>query len=121
MDLSKEKGVFNNFIFSQDTYDSYMILENELYFRTDLFSKFRLLTVDNPLYVPKEITVKLLVSSTDVLHSWAVPALGIKMDACPGRLNQGVVSIVNLSRVYGQCSEICGLNHAFMPISLIGK
>jgi hypothetical protein len=58
----------------------------------------------------------MLVTSTDVLHSWAVPSLGVKLDACPGRLNQISIQMTREGKFYGQCSEICGLNHGFMPI-----
>jgi heme/copper-type cytochrome/quinol oxidase subunit 2 len=60
----------------------------------------------------------MLVSSSDVLHCWAVPALGIKLDACPGRINQVTFFVRNEGLYYGQCSEICGVNHGFMPICL---
>jgi heme/copper-type cytochrome/quinol oxidase subunit 2 len=78
---------------------------------------YRLLAVDNSAKIPAKRHVRILITSADVLHSWAVPSLGIKVDACPGRLNQ---TSTYLSRAgikhYGQCSEICGVNHGFMPI-----
>jgi len=78
---------------------------------------YRLLSVDNSARIPAKRHVRILITSADVLHSWAVPSLGIKVDACPGRLNQ---TSTYLSRAgikhYGQCSEICGVNHGFMPI-----
>lgn len=78
----------------------------------------RLLDVDNRLVAPYSTSVSVLVSSADVLHAWAVPALGLKTDACPGRLNQAAF-IAHLPGVYfGQCSEVCGANHRFMPIAL---
>ena len=77
----------------------------------------RLLEVDNRVVLPVNTHIRILVTAADVLHSWAVPSLGIKVDACPGRLNQ---TSTYLSRSgikhYGQCSEICGVNHGFMPI-----
>jgi cytochrome c oxidase subunit 2 len=78
----------------------------------------RLLESDNPLILPSDVYIKLLITSVDVLHSWAVPALGVKIDACPGRLNQAYTIIGLPGSYYGQCSEICGVNHGFMPIHL---
>ena len=79
---------------------------------------FRLLEVDNNLVVPAKTHLRFFITSADVLHSWAVPSLGIKMDACPGRLNQVNVYINRVGTFYGQCSEICGINHRFMPICI---
>lgn len=94
-------------------YDSYMVLEEDLN-----IGEFRLLEVDNRVILPTHTHIRVLVTSTDVLHSWAIPSLGIKIDACPGRLNQ-ISTFINRSGVYyGQCSEICGINHGFMPIAL---
>ena len=96
-------------------FDSYML--------TDDLSKensLRLLEVDNKLYLPVETNVRLLITSADVLHSWTVPALGVKLDACPGRLNQTSLYIKRPGTFYGQCSEICGVNHGFMPIAVVG-
>jgi heme/copper-type cytochrome/quinol oxidase subunit 2 len=64
------------------------------------------------------LPIRFLISSEDVLHSWAVPSLGIKVDACPGRLNQTIALIKREGFSYGQCSEICGVNHGFMPIGI---
>lgn len=75
--------------------------------------------VDNPLYLPTGVTIRLLMTSEDVIHSWAIPAFGIKMDAIPGRLNQVFTIIVKEGIYYGQCSELCGLGHGFMPIKII--
>jgi len=83
-------------------------------------SAFRLLKTDNDVYLPIQTYLRVLVTSTDVIHSWAVPSLGIKVDACPGRLNQISVYIERAGQFFGQCSELCGLNHAFMPISVVG-
>jgi len=69
--------------------------------------QFRLLEVDNRLILPVGINIKFLITSTDVLHSFAVPSLGIKLDASPGRLNQVFVSILRTGVYYGQCSELC--------------
>jgi len=76
----------------------------------------RLLEVDNQVSLPVNNHIRLLVTAADVLHSWAVPSFGVKVDACPGRLNQGSVYITQEGRYFGQCSEICGVNHGFMPI-----
>ena len=96
----------------EKTFDSVMISE------LDLENGLRLLEVDNRLVLPIEKQIRLFITSTDVLHSWAVPSLGIKMDACPGRLNQVALWINRKGVYYGQCSEICGINHSFMPIVL---
>jgi len=92
-------------------FDSYMVPDEDL-----TIGGFRLLEVDKALVVPTSVNVRILTSSTDVLHSWAIPSLGIKMDACPGRLNQTPLFIDAPGIYYGQCSEICGVNHGFMPI-----
>ena len=96
-------------------FDSYMILEEDL-----ALGSIRLLEVDNRLLLPIETSIRILITSTDVLHSFAVPSLGTKMDACPGRLNQVSLWINRPGIYYGQCSEICGLNHGFMPIVIEG-
>jgi cytochrome c oxidase subunit 2 len=92
-------------------FESYMIPDSDLE-----FGSFRLLEVDNRVVVPIKTHIRLLITSSDVLHSWAVPSLGIKLDACPGRLNQTSMFIKREGVFYGQCSEICGINHGFMPI-----
>jgi len=94
-------------------FDSRIIVEDDLV--SDNHG-FRLLEVDQRLNILENITTCFLISSTDVLHSWAVPSFGVKSDACPGRLNKIIVSINRLGVYYGQCSEICGIYHAFMPI-----
>jgi cytochrome c oxidase subunit 2 len=96
---------------TQISYDSYMIEEKDL--KAD---QIRLLSVDNPIIVPIDTTVRILVTSQDVLHSFAVPALGIKKDAVPGRLNETWLRIGKIGNYYGQCSELCGVKHGFMPI-----
>lgn len=78
--------------------------------------QLRLLEVDNRVVVPANTHLRMLITSADVLHSWAVPSLGIKCDAVPGRLNQVSLFIKREGVFYGQCSELCGTNHAFMPI-----
>nr|YP_009472975.1 cytochrome c oxidase subunit II [Notopteryx soror]AST10205.1 cytochrome c oxidase subunit II [Notopteryx soror] len=97
--------------FNHVEFDSYMKPINEL-----MDNEFRLLDVDNRVVLPMNIQIRVLVTAADVLHSWAVPALGIKIDATPGRLNQGSFNIKRPGLLYGQCSEICGANHSFMPI-----
>ena len=76
----------------------------------------RMLDVDKPIVLPQRVHVRLLITAGDVLHSFAVPSLGLKLDACPGRLNQTALYAKRVGVFYGQCSEICGINHAFMPI-----
>ena len=80
--------------------------------------QFRLLEVDNRIVVPINVEIRVIVTSSDVIHSWAVPCLGIKSDAVPGRLNQIGLLINRPGIFYGQCSEICGANHSFIPIAL---
>jgi len=99
---------------SSSVFDSYMLSEDELG-----PGYLRLLEVDNALIVPTNIYIRFLVTAVDVLHSWAVPSLGIKVDAVPGRLNQMFTFIKRPGEFYGQCSEICGVNHGFMPIKLV--
>lgn len=80
--------------------------------------EYRLLEVDNRVVLPIQIEVRVLVTAADVIHAWTVPALGVKVDAVPGRLNQLGFTINNPGVFYGQCSEICGANHSFMPICI---
>nr|AFN54199.1 cytochrome c oxidase subunit 2 [Tigriopus californicus] len=80
----------------------------------------RLLLTDEFLMLPINVPVRILVTSDDVIHSWTLPSLGIKGDAVPGRLNQLNVTLSRKAMFYGQCSEICGANHSFMPIMLMG-
>lgn len=77
-----------------------------------------LLAVDNPLYVPVHTKVRVLITSNDVIHSWAVPAFGVKDDATQGRVNDTWFEVEHEGTYYGQCSELCGQNHAFMPIEV---
>jgi cytochrome c oxidase subunit 2 len=92
-------------------FDSYLISANDLTPGT-----FRLLEVDNRVILPVNVHIRLLITAADVLHSWAVPSFGIKVDACPGRLSQASLFLKREGVFYGQCSEICGVNHGFMPI-----
>nr|ATJ03531.1 cytochrome oxidase subunit II [Citellophilus tesquorum dzetysuensis] len=103
---SYEYSDFNNVEF-----DSYMIPSKELN-----LSDFRLLDVDNRIILPFNSQIRILITATDVLHSWTIPSLGIKVDATPGRLNQSNFLINRPGLFFGQCSEICGANHSFMPI-----
>nr|ALO70771.1 cytochrome c oxidase subunit 2 [Nudobius lentus] len=105
---SYEYSDFNNVEF-----DSYMIPSNEL----NPYN-FRLLDVDNRMAVPFNSQIRMLVTADDVLHSWTIPSLSVKIDATPGRLNQISFFINRTGLFFGQCSEICGANHSFMPIVL---
>jgi cytochrome c oxidase subunit 2 len=102
------------------TFDAYLTPEKsllEIPANHGLRGSFRLLETDRRLPLPSRTHIRLLVTSTDVLHSWAVPSFGIKVDACPGRLTQASLYIKrHEGTFYGQCSEICGVNHGFMPI-----
>uniref|UniRef100_UPI0030DF61DB cytochrome c oxidase subunit II n=1 Tax=Haemadipsa hainana TaxID=909595 RepID=UPI0030DF61DB len=94
-------------------FDSYMLPTEDLN-----MGDYRLLEVDNRLFVPYNKDIRMIISSSDVIHSWTIPSLGIKVDAVPGRLNQIAMNILYPSILYGQCSEICGANHSFMPICI---
>lgn len=96
---------------SQLIFDSYIVPRNEL--EPDML---RLIDVDNRSVAPFLTKIRALITSADVLHSWAIPSLGVKLDATPGRLNQLTISRYRPGVVYGQCSEICGANHSYMPI-----
>jgi hypothetical protein len=78
----------------------------------------RLLSTDQCLVIPSKTPIRLLVTSNDVIHSWAVPSYGVKMDAVPGRANQLLLNIPLVGTSWGQCSELCGVNHAYMPIEV---
>lgn len=90
-------------------FDSYMLPLEDL-------SQFRLLDVDNRVVIPTGVPIRFIVRAADVLHSWAVPSLSLKIDAVPGRLNQVFTSALTRGLFFGQCSEICGANHRFIPI-----
>ena len=105
-DYAKEDG-------STIAFDSYMLPDEDL-----VEGQLRLLEVDNRIAVPVDTHARLIVTAADVLHSWAVPSFGIKLDACPGRLNQASLFVTRPGVFYGQCSEICGVNHGFMPIAV---
>lgn len=93
--------------------DSYMLPTSDL-----LPGDYRLLEVDNRIVVPIQLEIRMLITAADVIHSWTVPALGVKVDAVPGRLNQIGFTTTQPGVFYGQCSEICGANHSFMPIAV---
>nr|AAD15675.1 cytochrome oxidase subunit II [Papilio dardanus]AFQ62364.1 cytochrome c oxidase subunit II [Papilio dardanus]APC61760.1 cytochrome c oxidase subunit II [Papilio dardanus polytrophus]APC61798.1 cytochrome c oxidase subunit II [Papilio dardanus tibullus] len=104
---SYEYSDFNNVEF-----DSYMIN----YDNQTNTNNFRLLDVDNRIILPMNNQIRIMVTATDVIHSWTIPSLGVKIDANPGRLNQTNLFINRPGIFFGQCSEICGANHSFMPI-----
>nr|YP_009971840.1 cytochrome c oxidase c subunit 2 [Olenecamptus bilobus]QNH68727.1 cytochrome oxidase c subunit 2 [Olenecamptus bilobus] len=97
--------------FKNIEFDSYMIPSDSI-----TPSSFRLLDVDNRIVIPFNTQIRMLVTAADVIHSWTIPSLGVKIDATPGRLNQVGFSINRTGLFFGQCSEICGANHSFMPI-----
>jgi cytochrome c oxidase subunit 2 len=97
----------------QQYFDSFMILTEELN-----LGERRLLTVDNYLSIPKKTYFRIAITSSDVIHSFAIPGAGIKVDAIPGRLNQTAIFAQRTGTFIGQCSELCGVNHGFMPIVL---
>nr|UYG49236.1 cytochrome c oxidase subunit 2 [Abscondita chinensis] len=97
--------------FKKAEFDSYMIPTNE-----QKNSSFRLLEVDNRLTLPIYTQIRMMVSSSDVIHSWTIPSSSVKIDATPGRLNQTTFFMNRIGLFFGQCSEICGMNHSFMPI-----
>nr|AGJ84231.1 cytochrome c oxidase subunit II [Tetraneura sp. 16999] len=103
---SYEYSDFNNINF-----ESYMI-------NSISKNNFRLIEVDNKTILPYKFNIRLLISSDDVIHSWTIPSLGIKMDAIPGRMNQINLFMNRPGLYFGQCSEICGINHSFMPIQI---
>ena len=94
-------------------FESYMIKEENL-----KENQPRLLTVDNEVVVPVNKVVKVLITANDVLHAWALPSFGVKRDAVPGRINETWFKAEKVGTYYGQCSELCGIQHAFMPITV---
>nr|AND96102.1 cytochrome c oxidase subunit 2 [Onthophagus cervicapra] len=97
--------------FKKLEFDSYMIPTNEMN-----LNSFRLLDVDNRTILPYNSQIRMLITAADVIHSWTIPALSVKIDATPGRLNQISFLMNRTGLFFGQCSEICGANHSFMPI-----
>ena len=105
---------------NMDTKIKYNCYMTDLETMSDKKGYFRLLETNKRILLPIKTHIRLLVSAADVLHSWTVPSFGVKVDACPGRLNQINLFIKRTGLFFGQCSEICGVNHAFMPISVVG-
>jgi cytochrome c oxidase subunit 2 len=95
------------------TFDSIIVPDEEL-----KEGQPRMLTVDNRVVLPVDTSIQILLTGEDVIHSWAVPALGVKVDATPGRINERWVRIDDEGVYYGMCSELCGVNHAYMPIEV---
>ena len=98
------------------SFDSFMLNEDER--AADPSAGPRLLAVDNELVVPTDTVIRLQVIASDVIHAFAVPAFGVKIDAVPGRLNETWFRVDREGVYYGQCSELCGRDHAFMPIAV---
>nr|AGI04238.2 cytochrome c oxidase subunit 2 [Pediculus schaeffi] len=96
------------------SFDSYMLNLAELNFS----SPFRLLETDSSVFIPFLTEVRAVITSADVIHSWAIPSMGVKVDAIPGRLNHALIYSFKMGSSYGQCSEICGAYHSFMPIKI---
>ena len=94
-------------------FDSYMVDEKDL-----KENQPRLLAVDNAVYVPVNKVIKVMITANDVLHAWALPSFGVKRDAVPGRINETWFKAEKVGTYYGQCSELCGIKHAFMPIAV---
>lgn len=94
-------------------FESFMDSTDELW-----RGEYRLLEADQPIVMPLNKSIRVLITARDVLHCWTVPTLGVKADAVPGRLNQVYLEIMRPRVLYGQCSEICGANHRFMPINV---
>lgn len=108
--------LWGNFYFSQDSNLFSFSEEDSILETSSLFP--RLLGSSSSLVVPVELTSRFLVTSTDVIHSFALPSIALKVDALPGRINQIFILPLRCGMFFGQCSEICGSNHSFMPISL---
>ena len=97
------------------TFDSLMVPDNQI---DKSKGQLRLLETDNRVVLPIDTNIRVLLTSNDVLHAWAVPAFGVKLDTVPGKLNETWMRIEKTGVYYGQCSELCGINHAFMPIAV---
>nr|UNP24626.1 cytochrome oxidase subunit II [Aphis craccivora] len=111
--------IFGHQWFWSYEYSDFSNIEFESYMMNELNKEnFRLIEVDNKTILPFKFNIRLLISSDDVIHSWTIPSLAIKIDAIPGRMNQ-INLFMNRPGIYfGQCSEICGINHSFMPIQI---
>ncbi|HIB63624.1 MAG TPA: cytochrome c oxidase subunit II, partial [Phycisphaerales bacterium] len=101
--------------YGEIAFSSYQIPENEI---DESKGQIRLLSTDNQVVLPIDTNIQILMTGGDVIHSWTVPAFGVKIDAIPGRLNETWVRIEKPGVYYGQCSEICGKDHAYMPIEV---
>nr|AKM70172.1 cytochrome oxidase subunit II [Cinara tujafilina] len=100
-------------------YSDFSNIEFESYMINNINKEnFRLIEVDNKTIIPFKMNIRLLISSEDVIHSWTIPSLAIKIDAIPGRMNQINLFMNRPGMFFGQCSEICGINHSFMPIQI---
>lgn len=95
------------------------VFTNEFFQNSENIGLFRLLETNKRNILPTNTQIRLLITAVDVLHSWTIPSFGIKVDACPGRLNQTNLFIKRFGIFFGQCSEICGVNHGFMPIVVV--
>lgn len=119
MSFNETAAIFNGFrkqesiLWLSPEYPSYMVATNDLE-----MGELRLLEADSSLYIPVEKQIRFIITSNDVIHCFAVPSLGIKLDAIPGRLNQVLCVIKRIGNYYGQCSEICGVDHGYMPINI---
>jgi heme/copper-type cytochrome/quinol oxidase subunit 2 len=100
----------------KDMPEKYLVDSNMIIAKDPKF--LRLLSTDQCLVIPSKTPIRILVTSNDVIHSWAVPSYGVKMDAVPGRINQQLLNIPLTGTSWGQCSELCGVNHAYMPIEV---
>nr|AKM70068.1 cytochrome oxidase subunit II [Myzus persicae] len=111
--------IFGHQWFWSYEYSDFSNIEFESYMINDLDKEnFRLIEVDNKTIIPYKFNIRLLISSDDVIHSWTIPSLAIKIDAIPGRMNQINLFMNRPGMYFGQCSEICGINHSFMPIQI---
>nr|YP_009400297.1 cytochrome c oxidase subunit II [Meitanaphis elongallis]YP_009773266.1 cytochrome c oxidase subunit II [Meitanaphis microgallis]ARW70355.1 cytochrome c oxidase subunit II [Meitanaphis elongallis]QIZ12427.1 cytochrome c oxidase subunit II [Meitanaphis microgallis] len=111
--------IFGHQWFWSYEYSDFSNIEFESYMINNLNKEnFRLIEVDNKTILPFKMNIRLLISSDDVIHSWTIPSLAIKMDAIPGRMNQINLFLNRPGLFFGQCSEICGINHSFMPIQI---
>nr|YP_009051638.1 cytochrome c oxidase subunit II [Sitobion avenae]AII03059.1 cytochrome c oxidase subunit II [Sitobion avenae] len=111
--------IFGHQWFWSYEYSDFSNIEFESYMINNLNKEnFRLIEVDNKTIIPFKFNIRLLISSDDVIHSWTIPSLAIKIDAIPGRMNQINLFMNRPGMYFGQCSEICGINHSFMPIQI---
>jgi cytochrome c oxidase subunit 2 len=111
-ELINSNFLVNDFVFNTINFESRLLDEDS--------TVIRLLDVDEILFLPINKMIHLLITSNDVIHSWSVPALGIKVDAVPGRINYANFILTRPGIFYGQCSELCGILHGFMPIKIVG-